>query len=1627
MRKTSTPARSASAAKKPVTRTAKVKAITPPTDPKQLAAAKLARLTGDEKLASRLVKAGLGSVHRIAAMPSRTLLAHMDGKLTRLEERAVYAAQHYARQMIVYGADQAITETLAGSVNGSWWTDWFDGKKPDRQRECHCGCCGSIFSLKAYLFDLLDLLAQDWDIDLDDVEALLLRSFSSIKFFEPANSRVITRDLDCEALNAPLPQVRIAVEVLESYFGKIGKPLPSSVSGWKNKFVDGLLRLITPREVQVAVLAGANTTILTIAKLEAKAGLSPDFATSLAAWKTKLNTLVLNLAGIDEAVTLLSDYAEDFTGFAPNTLRPAAQDDATPDEKWQRELTVRFERARDATMRQWLADYRDALVTASGKEVEVLEAGLFISLSSGSCRTTTRLQEVVTSVQQIVENIRSGEIAALNRPDIGNSRADALRDTAALPLAESAWQRLRDYETWLGGMYGWVYPENVLNPLVAELIDPSKERTPLAIRECYLNWASGRRMVDQDLIASPVLAELREGARTVALARWKAAVDEKSAEAEGYFGGNADIPLEFLTAIESDLLFPLSAGRVLSQFEHFAEAHEWFSLLYHPFTRTKHPIFGQVPFDDQPAAGETHTGSAWLDTPFDPIAIAHRRPGVWLRYTILAMVRNLIDWADADFARGLPDTVQRAEERYELAKKLLSAKVLENECETLILDIQKTIVNLFGIPKKQAAAYTQSLLQVQSIKVLEQAQKDITKALQGKRSLKQKQAAVSRAVDKAVKSDRKEHPSRPLAVEWRTGLEAGQKLENAIFFQPEPDGPLPPGPEPQPRPEPKPGGRPGMPPFDEFIPDRPPDDLVEPPPPPAPPMVVSLAFCIPLNPAIGQLDKQIDTQLLKLKHCLDFIGEPQTLRVYGCDTYDAATGLINRPASALDQLSYATDQPRYRYNFLIEKARQYVEAAQQIGSLLLQALQNSDNEAFQQLKAEHAIALAGATVEVRRLSQVEAYHGVDIAKLQSERADSQVEFWDQRAGDDIDNTWESMSTMEQAGIGLAVASAGLQAVALAPMALGVLAGAAGTLLGGGIAAAGTLTSLSGAGAPVGLPILLAGMGVSSVSAVGALLAGGAGLLQGAGGVAGTLSQAALTYGAFERRFEEWKNQFTLATFDAQIADLQETLADDRVAIADQELVIAQLQLAHAREELRFLQTKLMNVVLYDWMVRVLSRDYRTLMQIATCVARMAQRALEFERQEPVRIIVDDYWNIGAGVLGAPDLTQEQRSLGLLGAERLLTDLTKLDAFKLATERRRQQISKTISLARMMPVELVEFRRSGTITFNALMDWFDDDFQGHYLRLIKSVKVSVLAIVPPIDGIHAALQNTGESSVVVSEDGGLTFVKKRAMRNFGERISLDALFNESGLFVLNYEDPMVLPFEGLGVETQWTLEMPRGNNRFDFETIADVFLTVEYTAEYSRTYEEQQRIERSNVDVFEDTAVPLRLQFPDLWYHLKNHHTDAAGGPAPFPFKFRLPRTAFAPNLPDPIHVAHLTLLVSGELTSAEQELVADGLVIMHQAAGSSSPTVLHQGKPPRLGPPADAGDPSSAFGHPLFGPTSILLSTRGSSANGLPSSPAIGAAAPDEWTIAFSPTLFPAAIQKISDIMLVVTVRGRRE
>jgi hypothetical protein len=299
--------------------------------------------------------------------------------------------------------------------------------------------------------------------------------------------------------------------------------------------------------------------------------------------------------------------------------------------------------------------------------------------------------------------------------------------------------------------------------------------------------------------------------------------------------------------------------------------------------------------------------------------------------------------------------------------------------------------------------------------------------------------------------------------------------------------------------------------------------------------------------------------------------------------------------------------------------------------------------------------------------------------------------------------------------------------------------------------------------------------------------------------------------------------------------------------------------------------------------------YSYFLQQATATARQAEAQLAFERQAtPPAFIQTDYWNAPGDYAGASsESAQAPDRQGLTGSARLLQDIQELDQYAFDTDQRKLQLTKAFSLALLAPAEFQTFRETGSLTFVTPIESFDRDFPGHYLRLIKRVRVSVIALVPPTQGIRARLTSTGISRVVVGGD----IFQVAVVRRDPETVALSSPLNATGLFDLQPESGMLLPFEDLGVDMRWELSMPKAANQFDFTTIADVIVTMEYTALDSIDYR-QQVLQALDRPLSGDLPFSFRNQIPDAWYAFHNPDQSAT----PMVVRFSTTRDDFPPNL-----------------------------------------------------------------------------------------------------------------------------------
>jgi hypothetical protein len=660
------------------------------------------------------------------------------------------------------------------------------------------------------------------------------------------------------------------------------------------------------------------------------------------------------------------------------------------------------------------------------------------------------------------------------------------------------------------------------------------------------------------------------------------------------------------------------------------------------------------------------------------------------------------------------------------------------------------------------------------------------------------------------------------------------------------------------------------------------------------------------NPRLARMQMQAEAQLLKIRQGRNIAGMRRQVELV-TDAAPATLPSLGATARALDPPASLRPTP-YRFSVLLERGKQLTGLAQQIEVAYLAALERLDAGRYDEQKARFDLELASAGVELQRRRRMESERSRQLARQQRERSELQVRQYDELLAAGLsrherDQLEETLNAFRWGIASAAVSSLGA-------MIGGVAGGIAGAAAGNPV----TMATTAGIGAVLGA--LSGGLGGVSQT------------FSGISGAYGTHAQFRGIQASYERRAQQWENERSLASHDVAIGVQHEQLAEDQTYIVSQEQAIARLQESHARAGVDFLATKFLNIELYEWMSGVLGGIYRYFLQQASATAKLAENQLLFERQQRFEAFIrSDYWASPGGASGASDRR------GLTGSARLLQDIVRLDEYAFQTNTRKLNLSQTFSLAELVPLELQRFRETGVLRFNTPGELFDRSFPGHYLRLIRRVRTSIVALIPPVRGISASLSTPGISRVVLGEEGSF---REAIVWREPEMVALTSPNGATGVFELDAQSEMLLPFESMGVDTTWELQLPRAANAFDFRTIADVLFTIDYTALNAMEYR-RQVLERLDRQVGGQYAISLRNQYPDQWYALSN----APAGTA-VTLSLALRREFLPPGL-SALAVESLVLYVAPSqevqrvgATFAELQFPMTGSTPARQSAGSAA-------------------------------------------------------------------------------------------
>lgn len=657
--------------------------------------------------------------------------------------------------------------------------------------------------------------------------------------------------------------------------------------------------------------------------------------------------------------------------------------------------------------------------------------------------------------------------------------------------------------------------------------------------------------------------------------------------------------------------------------------------------------------------------------------------------------------------------------------------------------------------------------------------------------------------------------------------------------------------------------------------------------------VSTLYFSVPRNDKLlGYWDTVAD-RLFKIRNSLNIQGIFRQLPLFeppidpALLAKAAAAGLdIGAVVAGLNQ-----PLPLVRFNFLVGRAGEIAREVASLGGQLLAAIEKQDAEALAVLRARHDKVALGLAEVVRYEQWQEATKSREALEMSFRSTVARYTYYERLLGrDQGDIEVPELDELDVDALTKMRLRAREPEVTPRPIEVDIasdLGGADGRMissyeateldlldasqLGQDIAAGldtlgavlGMIPGFEAAAKPMGAGagVHFGGLHLSEVSRAGA---------SAARGIAGRLSfeaSKAAKIGGYARREQEWAFQSNNAAAEITQIYKQWRAAQIREAIAEREWRNHQQQMRHAEEIETFLTDertgKTSNRDLYAWMRREVRGLYNQAFQFAYDVAKKAERALQHE--------------LGAGSTSFIQFGYTSGKQGLLAGEKLSLDIKRMEMAYHEANQREYELTKHVSLRQLDPVALLTLKATGRCEFELSEDLFDLDCPGHYFRRIRTVALSIPSVTGPYAGVHATLtlqRSSVRTSPVLAggqygRDGEDT---ERFSDHFAgvQSIVTSSGTQDSGLFETNLRDERYLPFEGSGVVSRWSLELPADIPQFDHATISDVVLHMRYTAReggvplrQAAVAELKERIDEA-ATVGSVRVLSMRHEFPTEW-------------------------------------------------------------------------------------------------------------------------------------------------------------------
>ncbi len=588
-----------------------------------------------------------------------------------------------------------------------------------------------------------------------------------------------------------------------------------------------------------------------------------------------------------------------------------------------------------------------------------------------------------------------------------------------------------------------------------------------------------------------------------------------------------------------------------------------------------------------------------------------------------------------------------------------------------------------------------------------------------------------------------------------------------------------------------------------------------------------LLFCVPMNKDILSLWDRVEDRLFKIRNCMNIDGVKQTLSLFAPVIDPMMLVAAGASGMSIEEAIASLDAPipNYRFSYMIEKAKGFAGTVQGFGSAMLSALEKKDGEALTLLRSVHEQNILKLMTETKKQQIEEAKANLSNLNETQKNIQNRVDYYTQLIADGL-NGWERTQQIATHTVSI---MNGVEST------LDILSGTLSL-----IPDVGAPTSMKYGGTQLGNSLSRFAVAVAATAKASQALASSAGLEAGN-----------------QRRTQGWQNDLKLAGQELVAMERQIAAAQIRQIISEKDLQNHEKQIDQAKELDDFYKGKFTNIGLYKYMATTLNRLFSQAYSMAFDMAKKAEKCYQFETDNNIGFFVqNDNWDSGYA--------------GLLAGERLSLQLQQLEKSFIENTPRRDEIRQSFSLNMLNPEALVTLQKTGVCEF-VIPEWvFDLYYPGHYRRIIKSASITIPCIVGPYTNVPARLSllSSGIRTMPVT---GLDKI-------FGgpncahTSIAASSANNDGGQFELNFQDIRYLPFEGGGaVNSSWSLSLPDVYRTFDYSTISDVIINLNYSAKFDAQLKTAVNEDLGNwiSDQTLFKVINLKQEFPDLLHRLLN--------------------------------------------------------------------------------------------------------------------------------------------------------------